>query len=376
MVTPPPGSVPAATRIRDVEKGTGRPAGRSGRKAGKREASSSRIRARWRWLLASALALVVTGLVVTTAYADRDGGRDLLDHFKPVGRDFLALRWQYTCVVLALAALHYLASAVAARAAAGTPLPLGQTVLVQLAASAANRLTPAGLGASAVNVRYFARRGLPVASAMGAMAALTVLGAVADVIALSVVLFGGRWLGLSGGGHEITVLASHVAHMAAPLGSRWLRLVAIAVASGLVVVWIRSRRAGHTRRWRQFFATIGHLVRRPSSLATLLVASGATTVILGVAFVAVTAVVPGPRPDATLGALLIGYLVGAAAGSAVPIPAGIGSSETALIAILTEMHVPVSHAVEQVLIFRILTFWLPAAVGVFAARRLHRQRAL
>jgi uncharacterized membrane protein YbhN (UPF0104 family) len=69
-------------------------------------------------------------------------------------------------------------------------------------------------------------------------------------------------------------------------------------------------------------------------------------------------------------------MVGAAAGSAVPVPAGIGSSETALIAILTEMHVPVSHAVEQVLIFRILTFWLPAAVGVFAARRLHRQRAL
>jgi uncharacterized membrane protein YbhN (UPF0104 family) len=211
---------------------------------------------------------------------------------------------------------------------------------------------------------------------VGAVATLSVLGAVADLIALSILLFAGRWLGLSGGGHELTILATHLAHMVAPLDSLWVRLVAIALASGLLLVWIRSRRAGHTDRWRQFFGPIGHLMRRPSSLATLLAASGATTVILGVAFVASTAMVPGPRPDATVGALLIGYMVGSAAGSAVPVPAGIGSSETALIVVLTQMQVPVSHAVAQVLIFRILTFWLPAAVGVFAARTLHRQRAL
>jgi uncharacterized membrane protein YbhN (UPF0104 family) len=99
-------------------------------------------------------------------------------------------------------------------------------------------------------------------------------------------------------------------------------------------------------------------------------------VILGVAFIVTTAMVPGPRPDATVGALLIGYMVGSAAGSAIPIPAGIGSSETALVVILTQVQVPVGQAVEQVLIFRILTFWLPAAVGVFAVRRLRRQRAL
>jgi uncharacterized membrane protein YbhN (UPF0104 family) len=308
--------------------------------------------------------------------ADLDGGRDLVDLLAAVGRDFLALRWQYLGVVLALAALHYVASAVAVRAVAGTPLPLRQTVLVQLAASAANRLTPAGLGASAVNARYFTRRGLSVPVALGAVATLSVLGAVADLIALSILLFAGRWLGLSGGAHELGLLATHVAHLAAPLGSLWVWLAAIAITSGLLLVWIRSRRAGRTRRWRQFFGPIGHLMRRPSSLATLLAASGATTVILGVAFVACTAMVPGPPPDATVGALLIGYMVGAAAGSSIPVPAGIGSSEAVLVVILTQVQVPVSHAIEQVLIFRIITFWLPAAVGVFAARTLHRQRAL
>jgi uncharacterized membrane protein YbhN (UPF0104 family) len=118
------------------------------------------------------------------------------------------------------------------------------------------------------------------------------------------------------------------------------------------------------------------LLRRPSSLATLLTASGATTLILAFAFVASTAMVPGPRPAASLGALLIAFMVGAAAGSAVPVPAGIGSTETALAAVLIAMHVPAGHAIQEVLIFRVLTFWLPAIVGVLATRRLNRRHAI
>jgi uncharacterized membrane protein YbhN (UPF0104 family) len=38
--------------------------------------------------------------------------------------------------------------------------------------------------------------------------------------------------------------------------------------------------------------------------------------------------------------------------------------------------VPSSHAVQEVLIFRLLTFWLPAVVGVLATRYLHRRGAL
>jgi uncharacterized membrane protein YbhN (UPF0104 family) len=287
-----------------------------------------------------------------------------------------SMRWQYICVVLALAALHYVATAVAARSAAGIPLPLGETLLVQLAAAAANRLTPAGIGAAAVTVRYFTRRGLRLPAALGAVAALSVLGAVADLIVLSILVLGGRWLGLSGGPQETKLLAAHVAHLVAPLGSPWLWSAAIAVATGLALIWVRSGRAGHTCRWSQFWTPIGRLLRRPASLATLLIASGATTLVLGFAFIASTAMIPGPQPHASLGALLTGFMIGAAAGSAVPVPAGLGSTETALVAILIEVQVPASHAVAEVLIFRVLTFWLPAALGVLATRRLNRRRAL
>ncbi|MDT4912970.1 MAG: hypothetical protein QOC66_2098 [Pseudonocardiales bacterium] len=328
------------------------------------------------WLLTGAAALLVAGTLFTAADVDGDSRYDVLSLLRSAGRDIGSLQWQYLCVVLALAALHYLASAVAARSAAGIPLPLGETLVVQFAAAAANRLTPAGIGAAAINVRYFTRRGLRLPAALGAVTALNVLGAVADLIVLSILVFGGQWLGLSGGAKEITLLARHVAQLVAPFGSPWLWTAAIALVAGLAVISIRSRRAGRTRHWRQYWTSIGRLLRRPASLASLMTASGATTLILGFAFVASAAMVPGPIPQESLGALLIGYMIGAAAGSAVPTPAGIGSTETALVAILIAAQVPASHAVEDVLVFRVLTFWLPAALGVLALRRLNRRRAL
>ena len=53
---------------------------------------------------------------------------------------------------------------------------VGEVLLVQLAASAANRLTPAGLGGSAVTARYYTRRGLDGPAAVGAVAALGAVG--------------------------------------------------------------------------------------------------------------------------------------------------------------------------------------------------------
>ena len=105
-------------------------------------------------------------------------------------------------------------------------------------------------------------------------------------------------------------------------------------------------------------------------------ASGATTLVLGFAFVASVWMVPGPIPSIGVGALLIGFMLGAARGSAVPVPAGLGSTEAALVAVVVAAHVPLAHAIEQVMIFRLITFWTPAVIGLFVSRRLNRNGAL
>ena len=130
-----------------------------------------------------------------------------------------SLRWPYVAAVLVLGAAHYVAAAVAARAASGLTMPFGWTVLAKLAASAANRLTPLGAGGAAVTMRYLSRTGLRPAAALSATTALTVVGRLADLVTLAL-LVGVGWLmglqGISSGAHQ---LDSQVVGLLHPLSS-------------------------------------------------------------------------------------------------------------------------------------------------------------
>lgn len=318
---------------------------------------------------------VLVAAAVSAALLDSDGGTDVLDRLRQVTLGAAHLRWQYGAIVLALSALYFVASAVATRAAAGIALPVGETMLVQLSAAAANRVTPAGLGGAGVNVRYLTRRGLHLPAALGAIAALSVLGAVADLLLLIGVVLAGWSVGLGGGAHEIAQLAGHVAALLAPLRSVWL-WTAVAVLGVALAGWLLLRPPSHPREWLRFWAPARSLLSRPRALATLLVSSGATTFVIGLAFVASAAMVPGARPAAPIGALLVAYMLAAAAGSSVPTPGGLGSTDAALVAVLLSVRVPAAQAIEAVLVFRLITFWLPAVVGVFVSRHLYRSHAL
>jgi uncharacterized membrane protein YbhN (UPF0104 family) len=343
--------------------------------AGDLAAPPPRLPRRRRWWLA-ALGLTLLGLAATISWAtaDADGYHDLGALGAHVASDCLHLRWPFAAVVLALAGAHYVATAIAARASVGAPLRLRETVLVQLAAAAANRLTPAGLGGSAVNARFFSRRGIDHRAAIGAV--------VADLLVLSLLVFGGRLLDLGGGPHEVGLLGSKLAGLATPFRSPWLwSIAALGFVAGLVtwlIVRHRHRRRDRlsTTRWRRYFDPIKGLSHQPRRLAVLLAASGCTTLVLAFAFTASVAMVPGPQPQISTGGLLVAFMAGAAAGNAVPTPAGIGSAEVAFVGVLVAAHVPAGHALEVVIIFRLITFWLPAVVGVLATRHLRRTAAI
>jgi uncharacterized membrane protein YbhN (UPF0104 family) len=317
--------------------------------------------------------LIVTGGLGALAVVS-DTRVDLIGLAHLVGQDALHLRWQYGLIVVVLAGLHYLATAVSARAAAGLRLRLGEVLVVQLSAAAANRITPAGLGGSALNVRFFTRRGLRPSAAIGAVTTLSVLGAIADFFVLILLVGLGGLLGLSGAGPELLSVLSRLPQLLSAIRSPWILVALIVVGS--VAVAIGASRGTKALRRTQFWSPLGALIQRPSALLTLMSASGMTTLILGFAFIASTAMVPGPRPSIALGALLVAFMLGAAAGSSMPIPAGVGTTEGALIAVLVSAHIPISNAVEMVMIFRLLTFWLPAVIGLFAMRYLLRRGAI
>ena len=68
-----------------------------------------------------------------------------------------------------------------------------------------------------------------------------------------------------------------------------------------------------------------------------------------------------------------GVLAGATLGQAAPTPGGLGAVELALSAGLTAAGVEGSIAVSSVLLFRLLTFWLPTIPGWFSFNWLSKK---
>jgi hypothetical protein len=81
-------------------------------------------------------------------------------------------------------------------------------------------------------------------------------------------------------------------------------------------------------------------------------------------------------PDDRAGRIAGGIHARCGGGTSLPIHAGLGTTEAALIAVLVTAHVPAGHAVQVVLIFRLVAFWLPAVLGPLALRHLHRHHAI
>ena len=117
------------------------------------------------------------------------------------------------------------------------------------------------------------------------------------------------------------------------------------------------------------------LARQPRRLLGLLAASASTTLLLAVGFALTAELAPVPA-SVSFGSLLVGYLIGGAVSSVVPTPAGVGATEAALVGVLLAGGMPLASALSCVLLFRVVTFWAPALLGLLAAKRLRRLRIL
>ena len=342
------------------------------------------------WLVAEAVLIVVA--LAAAAATDHDFAASVGDVARSAADRFRDAPWELTPVLLVLAGLHYLASAVALRTAAGLPLPIRQSFKVQLAAAAANRVTPAGLGAAAVNARYLMRNGRDGTQVISVLSALGLLGAVADAIVFALVIVVGGWFGMHGAAHELGALAHR---LTGPVAGAWNLLgwsgvLAIAAGLALVVATVttcRRRRRGADNRGAARIAGLarrlchdlrvqfGGLLRAPSRLAVLLFCSAATTLTLAVGFM-LTAQFASHGTTIGAGGLVVAYMLGGMAGAVAPGPAGAGATEAALAGILISGGMPAAAAISAVVFYRLVTFWAPPLLGVWALRGLRREAAI
>jgi uncharacterized protein (TIRG00374 family) len=280
--------------------------------------------------------------------------------FSDIGAALGRAEWSWVVVALACCALTFPVSAIGVRAGLGVDLPLGPVTALQLSSKFANLVTPAGIGSTALNVRFMQRQGVDAASAVTADLATGIVSGVAELLLIAICA---RSLGnrLDTGG--------------LPPGTGRVVLIAVLVLGVIVAIVSRVpkvRRAviPHLRRaWN----TIVRLARSPRQ--TLRIAGSALLAnLLFAACLALCLRAYGAElPFATV--VVINWSA-ATLGSMSPTPGGLGVAEAGLVAGFTAAGVPADVAVAAALTHRLVTFWLPPLAGWLSMRRLQRDGLL
>jgi uncharacterized membrane protein YbhN (UPF0104 family) len=272
------------------------------------------------------------------------------------GAGQLAVADQGWLLVAGTAALGtWVSSALAQQGAVPQRLPGGRLVAAQLAASAANHVLPAGLGAGAVNLRFLMRCGLPVGRSASALAVKATAG-----VAVRVVLIG-------------VLAAVCPGVLRVPDISVGVVGVVLAVAVLVAVLlncplWPRCRRA-----LGAVLTDIRAVHARPQRAVALWGGSLAFAALNCLVLICVTQAVELPLSPARVALL---YLAASSAAALLPTPGGIGSLDAALVFALTASGTTASAAASVVLGYRLLTVWLPLIPGLLVLGVLVRRKAL
>jgi len=269
--------------------------------------------------------------------------------------------WRWGVAALALSAVTYVGAALSLSGFVSERLNFLRTLLVQLASSFVTLVTPAAVGGAALNVRYLQRRKIPASVAVASVGVSQVVAFALHILLLVV------FAAIAGTGTKSPITPPTWAYFV---------LAGLVVLAGVVLAVPAGRRLVRARLSPTFGQVLPRLLevaQHPRKLAESI--GGA--LLLSLAYIlclaACVAAFGRSVPFAKIGFV---YLTGSAIGSIIPTPGGLGAVEAALTAGLTAAGVPGAVAVSAVLLFRLLTFWLPVPFGWAALNFLEHQHDL
>ena len=261
--------------------------------------------------------------------------------------------WLMLC--LAATAATYVMAAVGMIGATRARLRTGPTLTVQIASAFANRLAPSGIGGTAVKVRFLERSGVPRPQAI---ASVTLTAAAALIVHAAVFIailpfFGGISRDID-----------------APEDSPLLIALIITLVLAGIVMWARIV----PHRWKEPLRTVRQTLvatlRIPGRAAALFGGTAAVTVAHTFALCCALRSVGASTPVIDIA---IVYLGASAIGFISPTPGGLGAFEAALVTGLSRIAIPASTAAAAVVVYRLISYWLPVFPGAIAFRGLRRR---
>jgi uncharacterized membrane protein YbhN (UPF0104 family) len=267
-----------------------------------------------------------------------------------------AADWRWAALALALSAVTYLGAAWSLSGYVPGRLKFRPLILAQLAGSFVTLVTPAAVGGAALNIRYLQRQKIPAAVAAASVGLSQVVAFVLHLLLLVV----------------FAAITGSQAHSLQP--PTWVYFVIAGLI--IIVLTVVAIPAGRRLLRARLAPVLGQVLPRllavtqqPRKLAEGI---GGALLLTAAYILCLDACIRALGGSLPLASTAVVYLTGAALGSAVPTPGGLGAVEAALSAGLTAAGLPGTIAVSAVLLFRTLTFWLPVPVGWGAFNYLER----
>lgn len=269
--------------------------------------------------------------------------------------------WWWVVAAAVFSAVTYFTAAMSLLGFVPERVPFLRTVRAQVAGSFVKLIAPAAIGGAALNARYLQRQGLRPGHAVASVGAAQLFALGSHVTLL--LIFGY----LTGTEHTPTV---------SPSRTLIAGLLTVAVLV-LVATAVPPVRKSLSERVRSMFAGVVprmlDLVQQPKKLLSGI----GGTLLMTLAFVmCLDASLQAFGGELSYPTVAVVFLAGNALGSAAPTPGGVGAVELTLSAGLTAFGVPTSTAVPAVLLFRLMTLWLPFLPGWLAFTQLTRREEI
>ncbi|MFE7859313.1 lysylphosphatidylglycerol synthase domain-containing protein [Streptomyces sp. NPDC057403] len=273
-------------------------------------------------------------------------------------------QWGWVVAALAFSAASYFAAAMALLGFVPERVPFLRTVGAQVAGSFVKIVAPAAVGGVALNTRFLQRAGVRPGLAVASVGASQLFGLGCHILML-------LSFGYLTGTEKTPSLSPSRTVIAGLLTVAVLVLVVTSVPflRKFVVTRVRSLFAGVVPRMLD-------VLQRPQKLVTGIGGMLLLTACFVMCLDASIRAFGQQGTSLSIASVAVVFLAGNALGSAAPTPGGVGAVEATLTVGLIAVGLPKEVAAPAVLLFRLLTLWLPVLPGWLAFNQLSRKQAL
>lgn len=243
---------------------------------------------------------------------------------------------------------------------ANVPIKLLPTSLIQLAASFISKIVPSGIGNTSLNIRYLSRSGMDKVDASAVIVTNNIISIVMFVVPLSLFLL---------------VMGESLSSI---ILFRLTYKQIFFVVSGLTIVLlilINSRKLRNRLQSAvsQFVTSIREFTNSPFEVALASLSSLAISlcyvICLYACFRAVGVAIG-------LASTVIVFVSAIIAKSVAPTPGGLGPFEIAMVSTILSLGIARPEALSVVVLYRLVTFWLPIPFSLLAYRYISDKKLI